>query len=564
MTENVESRDSSTSTSWLKKSSLLDRFVDQTSDKEKAVFDKKLARAIIASGCPLRMVENEYWHDFFNVVRPSYSLPTRHDLSNKLLDEEFESVLSDVTVHIKNADFLSLQCDGWSNIRNEAVINFVVNTPKPVLFKTMTTGTESHTGEYVAEEMIKCITEIGADKMFAVLSDNAAAMEKAKKLITEKFNHITAYSCASHTLNLLVGDIMKLTSLQNVESHCKGIIKDITGSHKNLATFNKIQKEKYGAIRSLKLPIKTRWGSILKCIESLINCKEALQILIISQGSEGLKFSKSTKDHILDNDIFWIKLEKIRNILQPIVKWITILEGDQQIFSHVYIAVKEIECCLKSKVNFLPINSKEETELVSLFEKRKKMLLKPLHLAAYLLDQHFCGIDLTAQEHVEAMQYIDQVTSNHPRFKEYKEIISLELTNYLAKTDIWDLTYVWETAKKVECITWWKGICCKTKLKDLAIVLLGLPASSAATERSFSTYSFLHCKKRNRLTTERAGKLLYISHNLKLLREHEQTKIHANNNSDAPLFHTCENPDLGEGTSGTQKKLTLQNPTPVC
>ena len=270
----------------------------------------------------------------------------------------------------------------------------------------MTTGTESHTGEYVAEEMIKCITEIGADKMFAVLSDNAAAMEKAKKLITEKFNHITAYSCASHTLNLLVGDIMKLTSLQNVESHCKGIIKDITGSHKNLATFNKIQKEKYGAIRSLKLPIKTRWGSILKCIESLINCKEALQILIISQGSEGLKFSKSTKDHILDNDIFWIKLEKIRNILQPIVKWITILEGDQQIFSHVYIAVKEIECCLKSKVNFLPINSKEETELVSLFEKRKKMLLKPLHLAAYLLDQHFCGIDLTAQEHVEAINAI--------------------------------------------------------------------------------------------------------------------------------------------------------------
>jgi len=39
---------------------------------------------------------------------------------------------------------------------------------------------------------------------------------------------------------------------------------------------------------------------------------------------------------------------------------------------------------------------------------------------------------------------------------------------------------------------------------------------SADTERIFSTFSWMHNKKRNKLTTERAGKLTYLSYNWKL------------------------------------------------
>lgn len=37
-----------------------------------------------------------------------------------------------------------------------------------------------------------------------------------------------------------------------------------------------------------------------------------------------------------------------------------------------------------------------------------------------------------------------------------------------------------------------------------------MPASSAATERSFSSYSLIHTKRRNRLTNLTAKKLLFI------------------------------------------------------
>ena len=46
--------------------------------------------------------------------------------------------------------------------------------------------------------------------------------------------------------------------------------------------------------------------------------------------------------------------------------------------------------------------------------------------------------------------------------------------------------------------------------------MLDLLPTSAAVERSFSKYANIHSLKRNKLTTERAAKLVYIAHNLKL------------------------------------------------
>ncbi|XP_050306033.1 uncharacterized protein LOC126743113 [Anthonomus grandis grandis] len=59
--------------------------------------------------------------------------------------------------------------------------------------------------------------------------------------------------------------------------------------------------------------------------------------------------------------------------------------------------------------------------------------------------------------------------------------------------------------------------------RHVAEAVLGMPATSAATERTFSSYGFIHSKTRNHLTTKRAGMLTYIHHNLKLF-SHKSVK----------------------------------------
>ena len=66
-------------------------------------------------------------------------------------------------------------------------------------------------------------------------------------------------------------------------------------------------------------------------------------------------------------------------------------------------------------------------------------------------------------------------------------------------------------------MTWWVGMFCGTELSSIAAHILSMPASTAATERSFSAYGNIHSIKRNRLTTTKAGKSAYVLHNLELL-----------------------------------------------
>src|SRR5205085_1515941 len=62
---------------------------------------------------------------------------------------------------------------------------------------------------------------------------------------------------------------------------------------------------------------------------------------------------------------------------------------------------------------------------------------------------------------------------------------------------------------------WWQSWP-NSKLQELAIKILLIPTSSAAAERNFSTFGFIHNKIRNRLKNDRVKKLVYIYGNLRM------------------------------------------------
>ncbi len=58
-------------------------------------------------------------------------------------------------------------------------------------------------------------------------------------------------------------------------------------------------------------------------------------------------------------------------------------------------------------------------------------------------------------------------------------------------------------------------------LSKLALRLFRLVPSSSASERNFSTFSFIHTKLRNRLSSEKVEKLVFVFANSKMLRDCE-------------------------------------------
>ena len=55
-------------------------------------------------------------------------------------------------------------------------------------------------------------------------------------------------------------------------------------------------------------------------------------------------------------------------------------------------------------------------------------------------------------------------------------------------------------------------------LSNVAIRVLSTPATSAASERNWSTFGFIHSKLRNRLHEKRVERIVYLFWNLRILR----------------------------------------------
>ena len=127
------------------------------------------------------------------------------------------------------------------------------------------------------------------------------------------------------------------------------------------------------------------------------------------------------------------------------------------------------------------------------------------------------GRFLSGQQLAEGLQYIHTLAVHLPNVNE-NEVLE-NIAEFRSNTGYWQLKFVQEAAKneRIPSITFWKGICTQFPLRIVAEAILAMPATSAATERSFSSYGGIHSKKRNRLTNKRAGMLTYVSHNLKLV-----------------------------------------------
>ena len=72
-------------------------------------------------------------------------------------------------------------------------------------------------------------------------------------------------------------------------------------------------------------------------------------------------------------------------------------------------------------------------------------------------------------------------------------------------------------AVTMDAIDWWSSYGSETpELAVIAKKILSQPISSSSAERNWSTYSYIHNVKRNRLNSKRADKLVFIHSNIRL------------------------------------------------
>ncbi|XP_065225611.1 uncharacterized protein LOC135849215 [Planococcus citri] len=518
--------------------------IRKLSKRETTIIWTLMARACYASGTSFDFIENPFWIACFKKIRPNLALPTRHHLCTTLLDNEYMCMRRAVEEKLQTSASLSLQLFGWSNSKDDSLINMVIVTPTgPVLYKTLLGGGNRHSAKFLLQLIHQVFDKIGAEKFVSVMTDNVKNTQKVAQLFNSKYSsNIAFYCCSALSLGFLLQDICRIEPIRSVTNIATSIIRKLKSSLtlRNIYTVicSQIDNEKP---LDLVLPIKSQRDSIVHCLETFISNETNLKSLAVHD--EAGVVLELTIHNILDPE-FWLSIKTIYDLLKPISDIINLLENEQNTLSVLPVLFQTIRKHLNSFIPKLAVKMKfDANEAFTAFEERKNLALHSIHYAANLLDPRTKGEALNGDEIIEGISYISSLA---PILGVNKTEVISDLALYRTKQGLWSKSFVWEAlethpgeGKELPSTSWWNGICSSSPLARLASAILLSPATTASSEKSFKSYDLLQAKHSNNLSSSRAAKLVFITHNLRSLDDevkYDSIKKTMSINEDTPMF----------------------------
>ena len=243
-------------------------------------------------------------------------------------------------------DIKNIAFDGWTSGTHRSVWSFIVMTPsrKEYLYQLFDLSEDSHTAEYLATIIKKVISGIGKDRICAIVSDNAANVRNARKLIHEKYLKIENIRCIAHSINLIACDIVKEKFGDYLLRRVNILVNFFCNSHRANSRLVQIIKERGISGGGLKLYCKTRWTTASDSVNSVINLEVALEEMV--NNHDGLLTNDKVKRIIQSRD-FFSNLKVLAFVLDPLRKAVVSLESRKATLSDCFLNLARLAAALK-------------------------------------------------------------------------------------------------------------------------------------------------------------------------------------------------------------------------
>lgn len=267
-------------------------------------------------------------------------MPKARTVSGVLLDKAYDKTFETLQDVLQNSSELGIISDGWTNIRGDHIVNFLVKAPgKPSMYyKSIDTSGIYQDAEAVAAAHTEVLEELGAEKFSSVVNDNAPVMKASQKIIESNLPGISTFGCAAHAMNLLVKNMLEPYSGGNISQFVLStpstkiyffpvlaesgeVIKFVNNHHRVRALFNSARKGD-DTVKKLHVAVPTRWFSQFASLKSVLDARYVLD-RICDENTEMLKAISVRGPgviKIIKNPLFWTKLIAIITLLEYPVK----------------------------------------------------------------------------------------------------------------------------------------------------------------------------------------------------------------------------------------------------
>lgn len=425
---------------------------------------------------------------------------------------------------------VALSLDASTDVGGHPVLNFMATVQsRSWLVHAVHTDACSHTAEFLADQTAAMMDKHGP--FAAIVTDNASNMTAARRIVRTQHPHILTYSCAAHSLNLLVHDVVELPVIRDVVRQVQDVATTVKAHHRALCTFTQLCKE-YGG-RALLLPSTIRWASQYRCIERMLEARAALVTLAASPASP---FCREVRKEVLDSDHWWRRAAAVAALLKPVAVLLKVVETDRPTLAVLYQRMFDLQRELQRAhdTHTRILDDAAFNRCLEFVRNRWTRTMDHMpQLLAYVLHPALRGrkfTDMDAAWHATVLDSVRalicaQVHCLHPaelpaadKYTAAQRRALLQLQGFRARSGVFAHPHLWATADSSEPVRWWLGVADDApELAEVAALVLGLPSSSAANERHWLAYRFVHSKMRNRLSPERAVMLstVYWNHRIR-------------------------------------------------
>lgn len=398
----------------------MEKYTDKLSAKDVEDLDQLFADFMFRCVIPFKVADSEALKNFIKRLRPAYKVPSAYKVSNTLLDSKYSDIKGKVHRILESSNTYTLISDGWTNIKGQHLVNFIVQIPghNPFFYKAIDTSAIEMTAENIAKLVIDIAKEISIAKWTALLTDNAPVMQKVWKIIESQYPLVFGNGCAAHVGNLIIKRICNQEVCVTLLESCTKVIKFTNNHTRILSKFQECQGL-FNCKTGLALPEPTRFYTQSTCTKSLLSNKKPIQHLFDEYEEFVDKIGKPEVREAVKkivNDVgFWKNLRiLVDEILQPFVKFISNLESDSSRLDQIYD-------------NFLSLKSYfERLELRDCFEK--DVILDEIHYYWGYMHTESMGFafilnpkNLHRLDKMEGNDYEDSVDRLEKYLKKYYE-----------------------------------------------------------------------------------------------------------------------------------------------
>jgi len=371
-------------------------------------------------------------------------------------------------------------------------------TRKEYLYQLRDLSENSHTGEYLASIIEDVIKEIGVDRISAVVSDNAANVKNARKIINERYPKIENVRCVAHSINLIACDIAKENFSDRLLRRVNTLTNFFRNSHQANQKIVQLIKEKGIMGGGLKLYCKTRWTTASESVDSVLNLEPVLQEIVTNHHS--LLTNDKIKP-IIQSRSFFSNLRILSFVLNPLRKAVLTLESRSATLADCFLCLAKLAAVLKN----LPrsFNSEFRNHCAKVINKRCEEFDDDKYITCFFLDPRFRNAPLKKCAFKRILTCAASIGKNQG-FDRYEcEILCNQIIKYKDELDPFDLDIA---LAKDNPLNWWRYIDTEPEppvLAKIAFHLFSICPNSASSERDFSTLGWLFNKRRLNLNLKK-------------------------------------------------------------